>query len=80
MNVTEQNLNDWRIRYYKSRKETELSLEAVKTLIPLSPEAYEKAHGDKELDQLKVAAGLDVDSKAPKNDYTESLRSLAGII
>ena len=80
MNLTDQEIEDWRVRYYKSRKETQLSLEALKSLIPNSPEAYEKAYGQEEIDQLKVAAGLDVDSKAPKNDYTESLRSLAGII
>ena len=80
MNLTDGNTDDWRVRYYKSHKETTLSLEALHDLVPDSPEAYEKAYGQEEIDQLKVAAGLDVDSKAPKNDYTESLRSLAGII
>jgi hypothetical protein len=79
MNLTEQNIADWRVRYYKSRKETELSLEALHDLIPSTPEAYEKAYGQKAIDQLKTAAGVDVDTRAPKNDFTESLRSLAGI-
>ena len=46
----------------------------------LTPEEYEKKFGPGDIDSLKTAAGLDVDTKAPKNDYTESLRNLAGII
>lgn len=80
MNLTDQELSDWRVRYYKSRKEQELSLEALQELIPSTPEAYEKAHGKTDIDALKTAAGVKVDTKAPKNDYTESLRNLAGII
>jgi hypothetical protein len=79
MNLTEQEISDWRIRYYKSHKETELSLESLETLIPSTPEAYDQAYGHEELDKLKTAAGVDVDTKAPKNDFTESLRNLAGI-
>jgi hypothetical protein len=80
MNLTDQAIADWRVRYFKSRKETELSLEALKDLIPDTPEAYEQAYGQEVIDQLKTAAGIDVDTQAPKNDYTESLRNLAGII
>lgn len=80
LNLTEQQISDWRVRYYKSHTEKELSLEALEELIPNSPEAYEKLYGHEEIDQLKTAAGVDVDTKAPKNDYTESLRNLAGII
>jgi hypothetical protein len=34
---------------------------------------------EKELDKLKAAAGLEINTKAPVNDYTESLRIAAGI-
>jgi hypothetical protein len=80
MNVTDQTIDDWRVRYYKAHKETTLSLEALNDLIPLSPEAYEKAYGNEEIDKLKAIAGVKVTTKAPKNDYTESLRNLAGIV
>jgi hypothetical protein len=80
MNLTDQKIEDWRVRYYKSHKETTLSLEALKDLIPATPAAYEQAYGQEDIDALKTAAGLDVDKKAPKNDYTESLRNLAGIV
>lgn len=79
MNLTEQNIEDWRVRYYKGHKETQLSLESLKQLIPDTPEKYESMYGQQAIDQLKTAAGVDVDTKAPKNDFTESIRNLAGI-
>jgi maltodextrin utilization protein YvdJ len=79
-NLTAQTEKDWRVRYYKSHKETTLSLESLNDLIPSTPEAYEKAYGHEVIDKLKTAAGVDVGTKAPKNDYTETLRNLAGII
>lgn len=79
MNLTDQEPNDWRVRYYKSHKEQALSQEALEAMIPNTPEKYEKAYGQQAIDQLKTAAGVDVDTKAPKNEFTESLRNLAGI-
>ena len=80
MNLTGQDLEEWRVRYYKSHKEQQLSLEALASMIPDTPEKYEKAYGQEAIDKLKTAAGVDVDTKAPKNDFTETLRNLAGII
>lgn len=82
LNLTGQKLSDWRVRYYKNGRDETLDLETLERIIPLSSEAYERKYGsnDEELDQLKSAAGIDVDTKAPKNDYTESLRNMAGII
>ena len=79
VNVTDQEISDWRVRYYKAHKETTLSLEALHDLIPLTPEDYEKAYGNTELDKLKAIAGVKVTTKAPKNDLTEWLRNVAGI-
>ncbi len=80
LNLTEQELSDWRVRYYKAHKERELSIEALNDLVPTSPEQYVKLYGQQDIDQLKTAAGLPVNTKAPKNEYTESLRNLAGIV
>lgn len=80
MNLTEQDVGDWRVRYYKSHQEKEFSREALASMVPTTPEAYENKYGQEEIDQLKTAAGIGVDTKAPKNDFTESLRNLAGII
>lgn len=79
LNLTEQEISDWRVRYYKSHTEKQLSLEALTAMIPSSPEEYERKFGQQAIDQLKTSAGIDVDTKAPKNEFTESLRNLAGI-
>jgi hypothetical protein len=80
MNLTDQSVQDWRVRYYKNHKETQLSLESLQQLIPNSAEKYESLYGQQAIDQLKTAAGIDVDTRAPKNDFTETIRNLAGII
>jgi hypothetical protein len=81
MNLTEQKLEDWRVRYHKSTRDHELTLESLKELIPLSPEEYDRKYDkeQEELDQMKAIAGVPVTTKAPKNEYTESLRIAAGI-
>lgn len=81
LNLTEQTVEDWRVRYYKSKQEHALTEENLKSLISLTPKEYAKKYDkDKsELDSLKAAAGVHVDTKAPVNEYTESLRVAAGI-
>jgi hypothetical protein len=81
MNLTEQELEDWRVRYQKSNKDHSLTVDALKDMIPLTAEVYEKKYGDihAELDSMKATAGVPVDTKAPKNEYTESLKLAAGI-
>jgi hypothetical protein len=80
MNLTDQKLEDWRIRYFKSREERPFSQEAVEELVPCSSEAYNREYGQEPLDKMRAAAGVKVTTKAPKNEYTETLRNLAGII
>ena len=80
VNLTGQDTTEWRVRYYKAHKEKELSIDSLQELVPTSPEQYVKKYGQDDIDALKTAAGVDVDTKAPKNEYTESLRNLAGII
>lgn len=80
LNLTEQDLDDWRVRYHTSHDDHEMSQESLASLIPLTAEAYKQKYGREEIDKLKAAAGVKVDTKAPKNDFTESLRALAGII
>jgi hypothetical protein len=81
MNLTEQDLDEWRVRYRKSGKEYQLSEDTLKAIIPLTPEKYSQKYNkdQEELDQLKTAAGVDVDTTAPKNEFTESLRIAAGL-
>ena len=81
MNLTEQELEDWCVRYQKSNKDHPMTVEALEAMIPLTPEEYEKKYGDihAELDSIKATAGVPVTTKAPKNEYTESLKLAAGI-
>jgi hypothetical protein len=79
MNLTEQELSDWRVRYYTSTKDHALDEESLTEIIPSNPEEYRRKFGNEELDSLKSAAGVEVTTKAPKNDYTESLRIASGI-
>ena len=94
MNLTEQELSDWRVRYYKSTQDNDLTAETLEQIIPLTPEAYDAKYGEDEeevdveepeqditqdLDAMKAAAGVPVTTTAPKNDFTESLRVAAGL-
>ena len=80
LNLTEQKMSDWRVRYHTSHTDHELTQENLASLIPLTPEDYKAKYGKEDIDKLKSAAGVEVKTKAPKNDYTESLRAAAGII
>ena len=94
MNLTEQKIEDWRVRYYKSTADNELTKESLANIIPLSPEEYSAKYDrdeneeidstepediTKDLDAMKAVAGVPIDTKAPVNDYTESLRVAAGL-
>ena len=94
MNLTEQTIEDWRVRYYKSTTDNELTPEVLADIIPLTSEEYNAKYGKddeeeiidtepeditKDLDAMRSAAGLNVDTVAPNNEYTESLRVAAGI-
>lgn len=79
--LTEIPMSDWTVIYNKPRKQTKLDPGALSAIIPLTPENYRRQHQNSqtELDQLKNAAGVRVETRAPKNDFTESLRIAAGI-
>ena len=94
MNLTEQTIEDWRVRYYKSTVDSELTSEVLADIIPLTPQAYDAKYGKddeeeiavtepeditKDLDQMKTTARIPVTTKAPVNDFTESLRVAAGL-
>lgn len=79
MNLTEQSISDWRLRYQTSQTDHELSEENIASICPTTSEEYIRKFGKEEIDKLKTAAGVKVTTKAPKNDFTESLRAAAGI-
>jgi hypothetical protein len=93
MNLTEQDISDWRVRYYKSTEDHDLTEEVLEEIIPLTPEEYSTKYdkedeeisaeepGDitQDLDAMKAIAGVPVTTTAPVNDFTESLRVAAGL-
>lgn len=87
MNVTEQTAEEWRVRYYNGQEDHDLDVDTIRNLVPSTPEEYKRKFGnkeqekgdDKDLDNMRTAAGIKVKTKAPKNEYTESLRVAAGI-
>lgn len=93
MNLTEQKLEDWRVRYHKSQKDHNLTEENLKEIVILSPEEYSAKYDQddeevdstepeditKDLDAMKAVAGVPVTTTAPVNDFTESLRVAAGL-
>ena len=79
MNLTSQKISDWRVRYGKSLEDRRLDRESLEDMIPLTAEEYNNEYGQTAIDKLKAIAGVKVTTKAPKNEYTESLRIAAGL-
>lgn len=80
-NLADIKFNQWRIKYQKVSGEFAADKEKLMEIIPLTIEDYQKFVSNKtrDLDQIKTAAGVDVNTKAPKNEFTESIRIAAGI-
>lgn len=80
MNLTGQKMSDWRLRYHSSKKDYEISEKSIASVMPISASSYKSKYGNKDIDKLKTSAGVKVTTKAPRNDYTESLKRAAGIV
>ena len=80
--LSDNDIESYRVRYHKGAKDHECSLDGLRGMIPGTPQEYiQRVSKDKEaMDKLKAQAGVEVTTKAPKNDYTESLRISAGIL
>jgi hypothetical protein len=80
-NLTEITMDEWEFSYYKDRSRKPLTLDNLRSAVPMTPEEYQKRYGepDTSMDQVKTASGINVDTKAPVNDFTESIRIAAGL-
>lgn len=79
--LTEIPVAEWVLSYAKPHRTGGVDEETIRSMIPLSIEDYQaqtRALQD-DIDRLKTAAGVKVETRAPKNDFTESLRIAAGI-
>ena len=80
LNLTDQDLSDWRFQYRKSSKELDVSEDTLSSVIPATPGAYIAKFGEKDLDAMMETARLPMRQRqAPVNSWTESLRVAAGI-
>ena len=79
-NLTGQKLTEWSIQVRSNPATIDLSVENIKNNVPLTSSSYLSKYSKKELDEMRNAAGVPVTTKAPKNDHTQLLRSLAGIL
>jgi hypothetical protein len=80
MNLTSQVLGEWSIQIRSNPEKLPLTADNIRNNVPLSTSSYQMKYGKKGLDEMRTAAGIPVTTKAPKNDYTQTLRSLAGIL
>jgi len=79
MNLTGQQLEQWRVRYYKDHTDNPLTVDSLKKLIPTTSEEYHRRFGSEALDEMRAVAGVQITTRAPVNDFTESLRIAAGL-
>lgn len=79
--LTEHKVKDWVIEYAKTKQKIQSDTQSLKAAIPGTPHEYRTIvkRQSNEIDQLKTAAGVKVNTVAPKNDFTESIRIMAGI-
>lgn len=80
MNLTDQQLDQWSVQLRSNPAKHELTADNIKNNVPLTSMSYRSKYGKKELDEMRNAAGIPVTTQAPKNDHTQLLRSLAGIL
>lgn len=80
LKLTDQSINEWVVQFRSNPVQQEITADNIRANVPLTSEEYIRKYGKKELDEMRVAAGVTVTTKAPKNDYTQQLRSLAGIL
>lgn len=75
--LTEYEPKDWTMVY--EGEDTPFTQEDFERIVPLSPKSYREAH-DKDLNEVRVAAGLPVKGFYEKDDEIKSIQSAAGIL
>lgn len=79
-NATGVEMKDMKFRYGKSIKKYDLTPENLEALVPTTADAYlSKFPSNDEVDQMQDLAGIPVESKAPRNEWTDGWRILGGI-
>lgn len=92
MNLTDQDLSEWKFQYRKGSKQHAITEDELRSIVPMSPNDYTAKFGDGEEDEepsdeeiankiaaMQESARIRVNKPAPKNAWTESLRVAAGL-
>jgi len=83
LNLTGQEISDWRFQYQKSKLEYPFNSENIRKIVPLRADDYIAKYQDDKLndkiDALKETARINFVKKAPVNKFTDSLRIAAGL-
>lgn len=80
LNLTSQVMGEWSVQIRSRPEKLDLTLDNIKNNVPLTNGSYQAQYGKKGLDEMRTAAGVRVTTKAPVNDHTQTIRSLAGIL
>jgi hypothetical protein len=73
-------MGEWSVQIRSRPEKLELTIDNIKNNVPLTTSSYQMQYGKKGLDEMRTAAGVPVTTRAPVNDHTQTIRSLAGIL
>lgn len=81
MQLTEQELSDWRVRYHSNTTDHELTLEDLAEMVPLSPEEYDAKYGNDDQEDLESdAPAEEPEVMGPElQESLNKLRAVAGV-
>jgi hypothetical protein len=95
LNLSDQDISDWKFQYRKSSTEHDITAEEIKSVVPTTPEEYDAKFGESDEEEvqepesddeiedmisaMQESARVPMKRTAPKNDWTESLRIAAGL-
>lgn len=78
-NLCEYKLDDWEFLYFKDKNYKPVSVEAIQSSVPLNAKDYEAKYSDKPVQEIKLAAGLQVESRYSQTPLITQLQVWAGI-
>ena len=73
-------MGEWSVQIRSRPEKLELTADNIRNNVPLTTSTYQAQYGKKGLDEMRTAAGVAVTTRAPVNDHTQTIRSLAGIL
>jgi hypothetical protein len=79
LNLTGQDITEWKFQYRKNSKKYDITAENLSSVIPLTPAEYSRKYKTDDITAMQETARIKINKKAPVNEWTEQLRIAAGI-